>query len=65
MIESDYNFQGVAMEHFQTTEASLGTAIVIQFNEYTGTREEYWAESFVKVILNVSMLRENIVNQYS
>ena len=47
------------MENFQSTKDSLDTANVIQFNDYTGTREEFWRESFVEVTMNVSMAKKN------
>ena len=40
------------MEYFQST-----TANIIQFNDYTGTREEFWREDFVEVTLKVSMIK--------
>ena len=48
------------MENFLSTKDSLDTADVIQFNDYTGTREEFWRETFVVVTLNVSMINKNI-----
>ena len=47
------------MEYFISTKDSLDTADVIQFNDYTGTREEFWRENFVVVTLNVSMMYKN------
>ena len=48
------------MESFLSTKDSLDMADVIQFNDYTGTREEFWRENFVVVTLNVSMIYKNV-----
>ena len=53
------------MDYFQSTRDNLDTANVIQFNDYTGTREEFWRESFVKVTLEVSMTETNVFHMYS
>ena len=37
----------------------------IQFNEYTGTRKEFWRENFVKETLKVSIIRKTILHKYS
>ena len=33
---------------------SLDSLNIIEYNEYTGTREEFWGEHFVRVLMNVS-----------
>ena len=33
---------------------SLDSLNIIEYNEYTGTREEFWGEHFVGVLMNVS-----------
>ena len=48
------------MEYFQSND----TANVIQFNDYTGTREEFWRENFVKDTLEVSMNKSNVLHIY-
>ena len=45
------------MDYFQSTRDNLDTANIIQFNDYTGTREEFWREDFVEVTLKVSMIK--------
>ena len=34
---------------------SLGSLNIIEYNEYTGTREDFWGEHFVSVLMNVSI----------
>ena len=38
---------------------------MVQFNEYTGTRKEFWRENFVKDTLKVSTIRKTILHKYS
>ena len=33
---------------------SLDSLNIVEYNEYTGTREEFWGEHFVNVLMNVS-----------
>ena len=56
--------QGVTMEYFQSTEDSLEPNNITQFNEYIGTRNDFWKEDFVKVTLKVSMLRNTVLYKY-
>ena len=46
--------ESVSPENFHSSSRSLDDVNIIQFNDYTGTREEYWRESFVKVTFAVS-----------
>ena len=48
--------ESVSPENFHSSRRSLDDVNIIQFNDYTGTREEYWRESFVEETLNVSMI---------
>ena len=35
-------------------EFSLGSLSIIEYNEYSGKRDEFWREHFVSVLMNVS-----------
>ena len=35
-------------------EFSLGSLNIIEYNEYSGKRDEFWREHFVSVLMNVS-----------
>ena len=46
--------ESISPENFQSAKKSLDDVNIIQFNEYTGTRTEFWRESFVEVTFAVS-----------
>ena len=42
---------------------SLDSLDIIEYNEYTGTREEFWGEHFVGVLMNVSRQYYRVAHQ--
>ena len=52
--------QGVSAENFFPSKGSPDTVGAIQFNDYTGTRDDFWRETFVVETLTVSMIYLNI-----
>ena len=52
--------QGVTVENFFPIKGSPDTVGAIQFNDYTGTRDDFWRETFVVETLTVSMINVNI-----
>ena len=53
--------EGVTMDNFLSTKDRLNMDDIIQFNDYSGTREEFWRETFVVVTLSVSTIDSNIL----
>ena len=47
----------------QLTSKDLDSLNIIEYNEYTGTRQEFWEEHYVNVLLRVS--KHDITHEYT
>ena len=48
--------EDIHQRNSQFISHDLDSLNIVEYNEYTGTRQEFWDEHYVKVLLRVSIL---------
>ena len=54
-------FENGCVQEVNSFDLKILDLNIIEYNEYTGTRQEFWQEHYVKVLLGVSTKRCKLI----